>query len=143
MISTPHKSKHTELLKASQSLSELKCSAGLMSITDIANDANVDLVVSNIRVDKHAASVRPAILAGKDVFVEWPLEANAQKSRELRDLAREKGVRTVVGLQGRYDALARKIKALLDSGRIGQVTSADFSAIAPMGQRIPSQVDYL
>jgi predicted dehydrogenase len=82
-------------------------------------------------------------MAGKDVFVEWPLEANAQKARELRDLAKEKGVRTVVGLQGRYDALAREIKALLDGGRIGEVTSADFSAIAPGGQRVPSQVDYL
>ncbi|KAF8542810.1 hypothetical protein BDD12DRAFT_823497 [Trichophaea hybrida] len=42
----------------------------------------------------------PALEAGKMAFVEWPLGANLSEAEELARIAEEKGVRTVVGLQG-------------------------------------------
>ena len=39
----------------------------------IAQDPNVDLVVVSVAAPYHKEAVWPAIEAGKDVFVEWPL----------------------------------------------------------------------
>jgi predicted dehydrogenase len=58
----------------------------------------VDLIVTSIRVDRHASSIIPVIKAGKDVYVEWPIESNYAKAKELTDLVKLHGVKNVVGL---------------------------------------------
>lgn len=111
--------------------------------TDIAQDTEIDLVVSSIRVDKHASSIIPSIKAGKDVFVEWPLEANLMKARELQDLAKTHNVRTVVCAQGGVSMGSRKLQALLNLGIIGKVRSANVQAQTPWGgSSLPGNVDY-
>ncbi|KII84850.1 hypothetical protein PLICRDRAFT_45665 [Plicaturopsis crispa FD-325 SS-3] len=89
----------------------------------LAEDPSVDLVVVAIHLTHHKASVWPAIAAGKDVFVEWPLARNLEEAREIERFAREKGVRTMVGLQARQGAAVRRAKALVESGAIGRVLS--------------------
>lgn len=91
---------------------------------DIANDPNIDLVVSSIRADRHGGSLIPSIKAGKDVYVEWPIEANYAKSKELTDLVKARGVRNVVGIQGGYTPLHTKIRALTERGGIGRLESS-------------------
>ena len=91
---------------------------------DVAADPNVDLIVCSVIVTKHFELTKPALLAGKDVYVEWPLGATTAEAEELTALAKEKGVKTVVGTQARADSLVVKIKELVDSGRIGNVTSS-------------------
>lgn len=66
---------------------------------------------------------KPALQAGKGVFVEWPLGVNTAEAKELADLANAKGVKTMVALQARASPLVTKIKEILDSGRIGKVMS--------------------
>jgi hypothetical protein len=36
----------------------------------LATDPDVDLVVCSLRVDKHFLTIKPSIIAGKDIFVE-------------------------------------------------------------------------
>jgi predicted dehydrogenase len=48
----------------------------------IANDPNVDLVLVSVKVGTHYALTKPALLAGKDVFVEWPLGASTAEAEE-------------------------------------------------------------
>ncbi|KAF2099742.1 NAD-P-binding protein [Rhizodiscina lignyota] len=90
---------------------------------DIANDPNVDLVVVVTRVDKHAGGIVPALRAGKDVFCEWPLVRNVAEAEEVAKLAREKRVRTMVGLQGHVAPVVNKVKELVEHGKIGNVLS--------------------
>lgn len=90
---------------------------------DLANDSDVDLVIISVAVGKHYALAKPALLAGKDVFVEWPLGANIEEAEELTNLANLKGVRTIVGLQARSAPLVVKLKELIDTNKIGKVTS--------------------
>jgi predicted dehydrogenase len=113
------------------------------NLTELAKDPNVDLVVSSVRVDRHAATVRSSIVAGKDVFVEWPLEANLSKARELTEFANKHNVRAVVGYQGRFTPLATKLRSLIRSGRIGNLESSTFYAAAPGGSSMISTLDYL
>ncbi|KII85247.1 hypothetical protein PLICRDRAFT_178983 [Plicaturopsis crispa FD-325 SS-3] len=89
----------------------------------LARDRDVDLVVVAVKIAYHKESVWPAIEAGKDVFVEWPLGHDLGEARELERFAREKGVRTIVGLQARQGAAVRKAKELVESGVIGRVLS--------------------
>jgi predicted dehydrogenase len=90
----------------------------------IANDPNVDLVVVTVRVGLHYALTKPALLAGKDVFVEWPLAANIAEVEELTQLARDKGVKTIVGLQARASPIVVKVRDLVQSGKLGKILSS-------------------
>ncbi|KAF7966290.1 hypothetical protein HWV62_39237 [Athelia sp. TMB] len=109
---------------------------------DLANDPNVDLVVSSIRVDRHGGSVIPSIKAGKAVFVEWPLEANYAIAKDLTDLVKTHNVRNVVGLQGGFSPVVQKLKDLVARGDIGKVESSTVVIKSMGGATLPSMVDY-
>ncbi|KAH8807572.1 putative oxidoreductase [Xylogone sp. PMI_703] len=109
---------------------------------DIANDPNVDLVVSSIRVDRHGGSVVPSIKAGKDVFVEWPLEANYSLAKELADLVKKHKVRSAVGIQGSYEPVVKKIKSSIAAGEIGRVLSSTVVARTYGYPTLPSYISY-
>lgn len=76
---------------------------------NIAGDKNVDLVAVAVKVLAHKEAVVPAIEAGKDVFVEWPLGRGLSETIELAKLAKSKGVRNMVGLQGWVSPHAKKV----------------------------------
>jgi predicted dehydrogenase len=48
----------------------------------------------------------------------------AYEAEELAALAKEKGIRTVVGMQARADPLVVKVKELVETGKIGKVISS-------------------
>jgi predicted dehydrogenase len=75
----------------------------------IANDPDVDFVAVAVRAPSHKAAVLPAIEAGKDIFIEWPVGASSKETAEIAEAARKKGVRTMVGLQGRHSPVAKKV----------------------------------
>lgn len=68
----------------------------------------------------------PALLAGKDVIVEWPLGANLKEAEELTLIAKETGAKTAVGLQARFSPAVTKVRELLADGRIGSVFRSTF-----------------
>ena len=89
--------------------------------SDLVADDEVDIVAVAVKVPMHDALLRPAILAGKDVFCEWPLGRNLKEATELVELARDHGVRTMIGLQARQDPAMIKAKEIVASGKIGSV----------------------
>jgi predicted dehydrogenase len=110
----------------------------------LAADQDVDMVACCTRVDLHYETIRPSIDAGKDVYVEWPLAENVQRATELAELAKQKGVRTVIGLQGRIAPAVLKAKELIRQGRIGEVLSSQIQAFSPYIGRdsIPEALEY-
>ncbi|KAH8897424.1 putative oxidoreductase [Thozetella sp. PMI_491] len=98
---------------------------------DIAADPNVDLVVVTVHTQKHYELARPALLKGKQVFVEWPLGASLAEAEELAGLAETAKLKTMVGTQARASPVTTKIKELISSGQIGQVRST--SVLASLG----------
>ena len=67
----------------------------------MVNHPDIDLVTVAVRVPFHHQLTMDALNAGKHVFTEWPLGVTLQEAQEMADLARTKGVNTMVGLQGR------------------------------------------
>ena len=100
---------------------------------DLAADKDIDLVVCTTRVDVHYHTVKPSIVAGKNVFVEWPLAENVARATELADLANETGSKTMIGLQARVAPSVLKVKELLNKGTIGNVLSSHVQAFTPGG----------
>lgn len=91
---------------------------------DIAKDPHVDLIVVCVQVQKHYDLVKPAMMAGKKVLVEWPLAANMRQVEELTSIANKSGVQSVVGLQARASPVVACIKDIISSGKIGKVVSS-------------------
>jgi predicted dehydrogenase len=88
---------------------------------DVASDPNVDIVAVSVNVPEHYKLIRPALEAGKDVFSEWPLACNLSEAEELLHLAKEKGVKTIVGLQARQNPSILKAKEIVASGKLGKI----------------------
>ena len=91
----------------------------------------MDLVVVSVRVPWHRDLVMAGLRAGKPVFCEWPLGANLAEAEEMANEARERGVRGIVGLQGRSDPAVRYARDLVTRGEIGEVLTANLSIMAP------------
>ncbi|KAF8846918.1 NAD-binding Rossmann fold oxidoreductase family protein [Acephala macrosclerotiorum] len=106
---------------------------------ELAKDKDIDLVVCSVRVDKHLPLITPALKAGKDVFVEWPLGKNLAEARELLRLKEENGVKNaVVGLQDRQEPIVHKIKELIKEGKIGDVLSSTWTGqVGNVGPMLP------
>jgi predicted dehydrogenase len=108
-------------------------------VIDLANDKDVDLVVCSVRVDRHFQPVKASIIARKAVFVEWPLERNLAVAREMAALAAQHNAPTIVGLQGSFSPEIRKLKEVIESGRIGRVVSSSWEASFGNGGRTESK----
>lgn len=90
---------------------DVKAYHGPGGAAQLARDPAVDMVVVAVKVGDHAAAALPAIDAGKQVFVEWPLGRGLAEAEELARRAREKGVRAIVGNQARQSPALLKVRA--------------------------------
>jgi predicted dehydrogenase len=110
---------------------------------DLAKDANVDLVVCCVRVDRHHRLTMPPLKAGKAVFVEWPLAANLAQAEEMLAAAKESGSKTMVGLQARAGPVVLKVKELVEAKAIGDLISSNLALTIGMpGDTHPATFDY-
>ncbi len=91
----------------------------------------------SVKTPNHVENATKVIEAGKDLFIEWPAGRGLKETKLLAELAKAKGIRTIVGLQARQSALFRKVKKLVEDGEIGDILSTSMvrrpllSCIAP------------
>ncbi|MGH7809884.1 MAG: Gfo/Idh/MocA family protein [Candidatus Binatia bacterium] len=112
---------HTETAQAAANKFGVECAYG--SDQALNADKRVEAVVVAVRVPAHYQLSKNAIEAGKHVFCEWPLGANTKEAEELAALARQKNVRTMVGLQRRASPAYLYMRELIEQGYVGQVLS--------------------
>jgi predicted dehydrogenase len=98
---------------------------------DLAARPEIDLVVVAVNVTRHLEAVLAAIAAGKMVYCEWPLGRNLVETEELARLAREKAVRTVIGLQGRFAPAVRWLRDLARNGWLGKILGVSVRGTGP------------
>ena len=99
--------------------------------TEMSNHPDVDLVVVSVSVPAHYGMVTAGLQAGKHVFCEWPLGANTSEALELADLARQKGVRTLIGLQARGGPALLRLKELVAEGYVGEMLACNMTMFLP------------
>ncbi|MEV4045732.1 putative dehydrogenase [Streptomyces sp. SAI-195] len=88
----------------------------------------VDLVVVAVKVPDHQQIVSDALAAGKMVYCEWPLARNLSEAEALEGFARERRLRTVVGLQGGLHPPILFLRDLIAQGVIGKPLSTSIRA---------------
>lgn len=88
---------------------------------ELVDCPGVDLVVVTVKVRHHHEMVSAALAAGKMVLSEWPLGRNLTEARDLAAKATASGLRTAIGLQGRFSPAVQRAKELVQEGYIGQV----------------------
>ena len=116
---------HEETAKASAA--QFGARLAFHDINAMAAHPEVDLVVVCVRVPWHHDLVMAGLRAGKPVFCEWPLGANLAEAEEMAGLARQRGLATIVGLQGRSDPAVQHARDLVVEGAIGEVLTANLS----------------
>ena len=99
--------------------------------TEMANHPEVDVVVVSVSVPAHYGMVAAGLQAGKHVFCEWPLGANTAEAVELANLARAKGVRTLIGLQARGGPVLLRLRELVAEGYVGEMLACNMTMFLP------------
>ncbi|THG95285.1 hypothetical protein EW026_g6345 [Hermanssonia centrifuga] len=101
----------------------IKAYHGDQGFVDIANDPNVDMVAVSIKMPHHLKAVWPAIEAGKDIFIEWTVGSSFEETLKIAEAAKKKGIKVLVGAQATQGVFLKKVKELVESGKIGRVLS--------------------
>jgi predicted dehydrogenase len=79
--------------------------------------------------------------AGKAVFCEWPLGRTLAEAEEMAGFARQRSLKTIVGLQARSAPAILYARDLIREGYIGEVLTAQLSCVAPaVLQRGPGRI---
>lgn len=93
-------------------------------------DPDIDAVILTTPHSLHAEHVIAAADAGKQVFVEKPYTLTAESGRAAATRCRERGVILAVGHNRRFNAVAQRLKSLLEAGDFGTLLhiEANFSA---------------
>ena len=89
----------------------------------MAASPDLDAVAVVVRVPSHYGPVKAALEAGKHVYCEWPLGRTTAEAEELAALAKAKGLTTAVGLQARVNPALLHMKALIESGYLGEIVA--------------------
>lgn len=84
---------------------------------------DIDVVCVSVRPDRHHAVAMSALRAGKHVYCEHPMGVTTKQAQEMYELARAKGVRTLVGHQAHFEPPALHMAELVRSGFIGRPLS--------------------
>ena len=109
------------------------CTTRMESAEESARAFGAKLAFDNyqdlIAHPQHYEPTMAALNAGKHVYTEWPLGQTTAQAKEMADLAREKGVRNLVGLQAREAPTIKYMKELVEQGYVGDVLSCHLSLV--------------
>jgi predicted dehydrogenase len=87
----------------------------------VVADPDLGAVVIATPMHLHFAMAKAVIEAGKHCFIEKPMAGSVKECVELCRIAKEKGVKIMVGHTFLFSSPIRKIKSIIDSGDIGEV----------------------
>ncbi len=87
----------------------------------VADDPEVEAVDVCLPHDLHAPVAIACARAGKHVLVEKPLATSMEEGREMVRTAKEAGVKLMVAFNERYDPVNRRMKELVDEGKLGRI----------------------
>ena len=89
--------------------------------SDVLTDSSIAAVAIATPAESHAAAVREALLAGKDVFVEKPLCLSVEDGEALVALAKKNNRILMVGHLLWYHPAVLKLKELISAGDLGRI----------------------
>ncbi len=101
--------------------------AAYNSVEDLLKGCNCDAVCVCTPSGLHAEVALKAMLAGKHVVIEKPMDVSTEACDLLIKTAKETGCKLTVISQHRFDLGTRVAKQAIDSGKLGRIVLADAS----------------
>ncbi len=97
---------------------------------EVIGDEGIDAVVICSSTDTHAEIIEAAARAGKHIFCEKPIALDVERIDSALRAVDDAGVKLQIGFNRRFDPNFRRIKSLIESGKIGdphilRITSRD------------------
>jgi predicted dehydrogenase len=102
------------------------------SLEELAASPDVDGVYVCSPVDAHAAAVEVIAAAGKAILIEKPFATSAAEAEAILATAARHKVFVMEAMWTRFLPAWRQIRALIDGGRIGEITGAQASLGFPI-----------
>ena len=94
---------------------------GATSLAEVLSTPEIQGIAISTPAHSHAALIREAVLAGKDVYVEKPLCLSEEEGKQLVDLAEKQKRVLMVGHLLWYHPVVLKLKELVDQGELGRI----------------------
>jgi myo-inositol 2-dehydrogenase/D-chiro-inositol 1-dehydrogenase len=90
-------------------------------VDTIAGDPSIDGVLICTPTPTHAMLIEKFARAGKHVFCEKPVDLDIGRAIEVVEIAKEAGVKLMLGFNRRFDPNFAAVRAAIDDGTIGDV----------------------
>jgi myo-inositol 2-dehydrogenase/D-chiro-inositol 1-dehydrogenase len=87
---------------------------------ELLEDENIEAVLIATNTNTHAFIVTDCARAGKQIFCEKPLALNLTDTDDVIRTVETTGVKLQIGFNRRFDKSFRKVKEIVDSGKIGR-----------------------
>ncbi len=92
---------------------------------DLLNDKDVDAVMIATGDHQHAIILNEVVNAGKDCYCEKPMAQNVEEAKLARDTVLNSKQIVQMGSQWVSEPIHRKVRDIVRSGRLGQITKID------------------
>lgn len=115
------------------------CGAGVATIDGILGDSGIDAVLICTPTDMHADLIEAAVLAGKAVFCEKPVDLDAARIRICLRTVEAAGKPLMIGFNRRFDPNFAALQQRLRAGAIGAIEIVSVISRDPG----PPPVDYV
>lgn len=103
-------------------------------------DPQIDAIYNPLPNSLHCEWSIRALEAGKHVLCEKPLASNAEEAEQMADAARRTGRLLFEAFHYRYHPLAARVRAIVDSGVLGQIRHIEAHMCIPLP--IPGNIRY-
>jgi len=88
---------------------------------DILDDAEIEAVLICSSTDTHARLITEAAAAGKHIFCEKPIDFNIERIQHALNAVNAAGVKLQIGFNRRFDHNFKKVREVVEAGKIGNV----------------------
>ena len=105
--------------RAGKVATELEIEYAYPSLEAMLENKSIQAVLIATPDKFHAAAVKTAALAGKDILCEKPLGINLESAKEALQAVRDAGVRLQIGFMRRYDPAYAAAMKQIEAGEIG------------------------
>lgn len=108
-----------EPLMAAQLCERFGVKRSFTDLHELLSEARPDAVHITTSPESHFDLARICLEFGCHVYVEKPFTLYAEQAQELLDLANQKGLKVTVGHNEQFSHVARRMRALVQSGYLG------------------------
>lgn len=124
-----------EIETALQTIHALKLNnaTAFPTIDAFASSHDVDMIVVSIHSSANTSLLLPLLEASKRnpnlkyLFLEWPMAGTVQEAEQIYKAAANRGLQTIISLQGRKSPYILRAKELISQGYIGDINSIEIA----------------